>query len=80
MPGGGDLGDPLADDRWVGAGLQGGPGAGKTPVAVGQEPPGSHAFGAVGRLLVAGGRDRLAGGLKMVGVGQLAQPGVDPRE
>jgi hypothetical protein len=78
LPGGGDLGDPLADDRGVGAGLQGGPVAGEAPVAVGQQLPGSRLLGAAGRLLVAGGSKRLAGRLQMVGVAQPAQPGVDP--
>ena len=40
LPGGGHLGDPLADDRRVGAGLQRRPVAGKAPVTVGQELPG----------------------------------------
>jgi Integrase core domain len=78
LPGRGYLHDPLADDTGVGAGLQRGPVAAKATVAVGQDPLGSGAVVVERGVGIAGGRDRLAGGLEVVGVGEAGQPGIDP--
>jgi len=80
LPGRRHLRDPLADNGRVGAGLQRSPVATKAPVAVGQSLRGDLAFGVERCAGVAGGGDRLAGGLEVVGVGEPGQPGVDPRQ
>jgi hypothetical protein len=53
------LGDPLADDLWIAAGVEGGPVGGELPVAVGDGP----AFGSLVRVVVGLGVNELVEGV-----------------